>query len=237
MHSRSFSVSTAPAQLQSFGRHPNEHALIGSLTELVTLDDAHAADLFAAGRDPAIWRWMPLEGFGSIDDVRAWIAAALDSAARGDQQPYAIVDRRRGRIVGSTRFMEIKPDEGALEVGWTWLAPDSQRTGINYEAKYLLLQHAFVEWRAVRVAFFPDEQNGRARASLVRLGATYEGTLRCHRASADPSRNSAAYSIVASEWPQVRAGIEQRTLRGNRARTPFRPSILAGRQHLSLDDL
>ena len=110
--------------------------------------------------------------------------------------------------------------------------PEAQRTGLNYEAKYLLLKHAFVEWRATRVAFFPDEQNGRARAALVRLGATYEGTLRSHRASLDPSRNSAAYSIVADEWPQVRATIEQRALRASYARVPFRLSILANQSAL-----
>jgi RimJ/RimL family protein N-acetyltransferase len=172
---------------------------------------------------------MPQPGFSSVEDVRHWIARSLDAAARGSEQPYAIIDRKSGRTVGSTRFMDIRPDENALEIGWTWLAAGAQRTGLNYEAKYLLLQHAFVEWRAVRVAFFPDEQNGRARAALVRLGATYEGTLRSHRATTDSSRNSAAYSILVDEWPQVRVNVEQRMLRANHARTPFRLSILATR--------
>lgn len=229
MHARLFDVSTAPALVQPFGRLGGEHALIGSLAELVSLDQVHAGDLFAAGRDPSIWRWMPIPGFNSIDDVRAWIARAVDAAHRGSEQPYAIVDRARGRVVGSTRFVEIKREERALEIGWTWLAPEAQRTGINSETKYLLLRHAFIELGAVRVAFFPDEQNGRARASLVRLGATYEGTLRSHRVSSDPYRNSAAYSIVACEWPQVRAIIEQRRLRANQAQRPFRFSSLASR--------
>jgi RimJ/RimL family protein N-acetyltransferase len=215
--------------MHAFAQEPNEHALIGSLAELVTLDQPHAADLFEAGRDPAIWRWMPQPGFHSVEDARHWIARSLDAAAHGSEQPYAIIDRKSGRAVGSTRFMDIRPEENALEIGWTWLGVGAQRTGLNYEAKFLLLQHAFVEWRAVRVAFFPDEQNGRARAALVRLGATYEGTLRSHRATSDPARNSAAYSILADQWPQVRTNIEQRMLRARNTRTPFRLSVLATR--------
>jgi RimJ/RimL family protein N-acetyltransferase len=124
--------------------------------------------------------------------------------------------------------LDVRPDEHALEIGMTWLAPAAQRTGLNLEAKYLMLRHAFEDRKAQRVAFFTDEHNGRARASLVRLGATYEGTLRFHRMNG-VRRNSAAYSILAPEWPQVRAGIEQRFLRARKNREPFRLSVLANR--------
>jgi len=203
-----------------------EHALIGSVVELVSLTESHAAELYRAGQDPAIWRWLPGGEFRSIEDARAWIGRALAAAAGGAEVPFAIVERAGGAIVGSTRFLDIRPAEHALEIGLTWLAPAAQRTGLNLEAKYLMLRHAFEDRQAQRVAFFTDEHNGRARASLVRLGATYEGTLRFHRMNG-VRRNSAAYSILAPEWPQVRAGIEQRMLRARQIREPFRLSVLA----------
>ena len=205
-----------------------ERALIGSAVELVSLRTEHAAQLYEAGLDPAIWRWLPGDEFGSIEEARVWIARALATAAGGGEEPFAIVERASGRVVGSTRFCDVRPDEHALEIGMTWLAPAAQRTGLNLEAKYLMLRHAFEDRKAQRVAFFTDEHNGRARASLVRLGATYEGTLRFHRMNG-VRRNSAAYSILVTEWAQVRAGIEQRFLRARKNREPFRLSVLATR--------
>ena len=156
--------------------------------ELVSLDQRHAPELFVAGSDPSIWRWLPFEGFRSIGDARAWIAAAREAASRGDEEAFAIIDRSSGRVVGSTRFMNIRSAERAVEIGWTWLSQPAQRTGVHLEAKALMLRHAFEDCGALRVEFFCDEHNGRARASLVRLGATYEGTLRFHRCSGDVRR-------------------------------------------------
>jgi RimJ/RimL family protein N-acetyltransferase len=222
--------STDDRQLQSQAQRPPERAFIGALAELVSLDQRHAPELFVAGSDPSIWRWLPFEGFRSIGDARAWIAAAREAASRGDEEAFAIIDRSSGRVVGSTRFMNIRSAERAVEIGWTWLSQPAQRTGVHLEAKALMLRHAFEDCGALRVEFFCDEHNGRARASLVRLGATYEGTLRFHRCSGDVRRNSAAYSITAPEWPQVRAGVQQRFLRASRVQQPWHPSILAARR-------
>jgi RimJ/RimL family protein N-acetyltransferase len=192
--------------------------LEGRSITLAPLAAHHADDLFAAGARPEIWRFMPIRGFTSVDDVHRWIDDSLASARGGREEPFAVIDNESGRAVGSTRYLDIRPHERALEIGWTWLAPAFQRTAANTEAKYLLLREAFEVRDMLRVAFFTDAQNGRSRAALVRLGAVYEGTLRMHRARAINgfSRDSAAYSIVASEWQKVKTGLERRMARPSR---------------------
>ncbi len=184
--------------------------LTGTIVELAPLRPEHAADLFEAGREPEIWRYMPITGFDSQAAVERWIAEAQEAEAAGREQPFAIIELSTGRAVGSTRYLDIRPEERALEIGWTWLAPAVQRTGLNREAKFLLLRHAFETLGLLRVAFFTDAENGRSRAALVRLGTTYEGTLRLHRARErnNFARNSAAYSVIAPDWSGVKLRLE-----------------------------
>lgn len=162
---------------------------------------------------------MPIRGFSDQTAVERWIDSARYAAESGREEPFAIVDRASGRAVGSTRYLDIRFEERALEIGWTWLAGHFQRTAANTETKYLLLRQAFEERDVLRVAFFTDSQNGRSRAALVRLGATYEGTLRSHRARAINGfeRDSAAYSIIAAEWPAIRTRLESKLRRPPRA--------------------
>lgn len=197
--------------------------LCGRTIDLEPLEHRHAADLFRAAARPEIWRHMPIRGFTSPGGIERWIEGALEAAATGREEPFAIVDRASGSAIGSTRYLDIRPDERALEIGWTWLAPSHQRTAANTEAKYLLLREAFEERLALRVAFFTDAQNGRSRAALVRLGAVYEGTLRFHRARAinGYERHSAAYSIITSEWPSVKARLESKLRRPPLAKIGF----------------
>lgn len=184
--------------------------LKGSLVELAPLRPCHAADLFEAGRDPEIWRYMPIAGFDLLAAVEGWIAEAQEAEEAGRELPFAIIELSTGRAVGSTRYLDIRREERALEIGWTWLAPAAQRTGLNRESKFLLLRHAFETLGQLRVAFFTDAENGRSRSALVRLGATYEGTLRLHRARERNgfARNSAAYSVIARDWPSVKVRLE-----------------------------
>jgi N-acetyltransferase len=195
----------------------------GRLIELEPLEHRHAADLFKAGARPEIWRFMPIRGFGNEPAVTRWIETALEAAASGRELPFAIIDRATGAAIGSTRYLDIRPEERSLEIGWSWITPAHQRTPVNTEAKYLLLRHAFEERLALRVAFYTDAQNGRSRAALVRLGAVYEGTLRLHRARAINryERNSAAYSIIAPEWPSVKARLEAKLRRPPLAKLNF----------------
>lgn len=137
---------------------------------------------------------------------------------------YPIVTREvaRGLIVGSTRFNELEPwawppgstnqrvdVPDACEIGWTWLAASAQRTGCNTDAKYLMLRHAFETWQVHRVMLKTDVRNARSRAAVERLGATFECVRRAERPGADDTvRDSAYYSIIASEWPAVRTRLE-----------------------------
>jgi RimJ/RimL family protein N-acetyltransferase len=195
----------------------------GQTIDLEPLEQRHAADLFRAAARPEIWRFMPIRGFTGPSGMRRWIDTALEAAAEGREEPFAIVDRQSGCAIGSTRYLDIHPEERALEIGWTWLAPAFQRTPANTEAKYLLLRQAFEERGILRVAFYTDAQNGRSRAALVRLGATYEGTLRFHRARAinGYARDSAAYSIIAPEWPSIKSRLESKLRRPPLAKLSF----------------
>ena len=184
----------------------------GRFVSLAPLDAAHARDLFAAAARPEIWRYMPMRGFTSEADVERWIEDARSNAISGGEEPFAIIERASGKAIGSTRYLDIKPSERALEIGWTWLAPEHQRTPANTEAKYLLFREAFEVREMLRIAFYTDAQNGRSRAALVRIGAVYEGTLRSHRARAINGfeRDSAVYSIIAGEWRKVKTDLERR---------------------------
>lgn len=162
---------------------------------------------------------MPVRGFTGLADIERWIETACESARAGTEEPYAIVDNASGVAIGSTRFLDIRPAERALEIGWTWLAPTHQRTAANSESKLLLLTEAFESRDVLRVTFYTDADNGRSRAALVRLGAVYEGTLRLHRARAinNFERHSAVYSIIAPEWRKVKFDLERRLARPPRA--------------------
>jgi N-acetyltransferase len=208
------------------GHWPAEYPRVilrGQTVDLEPLEHRHGADLFRAAARPEIWRFMPIRGFTGPSGVRRWIDAALEAAETGREEPFAIVDRASGQAIGSTRYLDIRPEERALEIGWTWLTPTYQRTAANTEAKFLLLREAFEERDMLRVSFYTDAQNGRSRAALVRLGATYEGTLRLHRARAvnGYSRDSATYSIIAPEWPSVKSRLESKLRRPPLAKLRF----------------
>ena len=119
---------------------------------------------------------------------------------------FCVIGQVDGRVVGSTRFMDVTPEARGVEIGWTWYAPDVWGTQVNPEAKLLLMGHAFERWGAIRVYFKTDARNARSRAAILKLGAQFEGILRNHRIRPDGSyRDSAVYSVIDREWPDVRA--------------------------------
>jgi RimJ/RimL family protein N-acetyltransferase len=134
---------------------------------------------------------------------------ALGAAAAGSELPLATV--ADGTVVGSTRFLALRPEHGSVEIGWTWLEPAAWGTGVNVEAKLLQLAHAFEAWGCRRVELKTDARNERSRAALEALGATFEGVHRKHMlVRAGENRDSAWYSVVDDEWPAVRARLEER---------------------------
>jgi len=143
------------------------------------------------------------------------IREALEAKERGEQLPFALIATDSETIVGSTRFLNIDPPNRKLEIGWTWVADRWQRTGVNQETKYLMLRQAFETLGVVRVEFAVDLLNFRARKSVLGIGATEEGTLRRHMANWDGnSRDTVYYSILDSEWPDVKKSLEARLKRG-----------------------
>jgi RimJ/RimL family protein N-acetyltransferase len=184
--------------------------LEGRLVRLEPLRRDHHAALCAVGLDPELWRWTGGH-VDTADDMRAYIERALERQAQGTVLPFATVERRSGKIIGSTRFAHFEPGDRRVEIGWTWLARPWQRTGINVEAKYLMLRHAFEALRLNRVELMTDVLNAASRKAIRGIGATEEGILRRHMVtSRGRIRDSVIHSIVADEWPAVRRRLEER---------------------------
>lgn len=185
---------------------PRAVTLTGDLVRLEPLRDEHAPALFEAGRDESIWRYLPRPMPRTIVDVRAWIAEAADAERDGRELPFAIVERSSQRAVGSTRYIDIRRPHRGLEVGWTWLGRAVQRTGVNTECKRLVLEHAFETLGAERVQLKTDGRNTASQRAIERLGAVREGVLRHHMLTWDGvMRDTVMYSILAHEWPAVKA--------------------------------
>jgi N-acetyltransferase len=182
--------------------------LEGSIVRMEPLASRHFDDLLRVAIDPALWRWTiarPQDEAG----FRQWFDTALANAADGTEQPFATIDKPSGRAVGSSRFLSIVPEHRRLEIGWTWVASAFQRSGVNREAKLLQLSHAFETLGANRVEFKTHAANERSRTALAGIGATFEGVFRSHMIMPDGSlRDSAYFSVIAEEWPAVRAALE-----------------------------
>ncbi len=188
---------------------PKPVLLTGRTVRLEPLQPSHAAGIFAASRDPEIWRWMLIEQLKTEAEAEKWIEAAIAAAVAGSEVAWATVRQADGRVVGSTRFLDLRRPNRGLEIGWTWIDPQAQRTGVNTEAKFLMLRHAFEDLGAIRVQLKTDERNLRSRTAIARLGATFEGILRKYQARFNGYvRNTAMFSITSDEWPTVKARLE-----------------------------
>ncbi|MES2024433.1 MAG: GNAT family protein [Pseudomonadota bacterium] len=187
--------------------------LIGPTVELRPLLAEDAASLVAAAADGELWN-MKVTIIPGPDTVGNYIAAALEGRQAGTVMPFVIVRRDTGQIVGSTRFWKIDLANRKMEIGHTWLGSSTQRSGINTEAKYLLLTHAFEAMQAIRVQFTTDELNEKSRAAILRIGAKQEGIVRHERIMPDGrKRNSVRFSIIDSEWSDVKTLLEQKMAR------------------------
>jgi RimJ/RimL family protein N-acetyltransferase len=182
--------------------------LEGRLVRLEPLAERHVEGLAAAAADRSTYRWTTVPD--GREATGAYIAALL---ADDDTIPFAQVRRADGRAVGVTRYLHLRPH--AVEIGGTWLAREAQGTQINKEAKLLLLEHAFAVLGVGRVDFLTDARNAQSRAGIEGVGATFEGVLRSWQPSRVAGeegrlRDSAIFSIVVAEWPEVRAALQAR---------------------------
>lgn len=187
--------------------------LEGLMVRLEPLALSHHAQLCKAGLDFDLWRWAT-QNIRTPKDMQAYIEQALSEQAKGTSLPFATIDRGSGEAVGSTRYLNIDPANLRLEIGATWLAKRWQRTGANTEAKYLMLRHAFERLGCMRVEFKTDSLNQQSRDAILDLGATEEGLLRNHMlAWSGRVRHTVYYSIIDSEWPEVKARLEKKLAR------------------------
>ena len=182
----------------------------GTRVRLEPLRRDHLADLKLVAFDAPLWQWTIM---GPQDDagLERWLETALANAEAGAERPFATIDLASGRAFGSSRYMSIAPEHRRLEIGWTWIGSAFQRTGANREAKLLQLTHAFETLGANRVEFKTHARNERSRNALAGMGATFEGIFRQHMIMPDGSlRDSAWFSVIADEWPAVKARLQAR---------------------------
>ena len=184
--------------------------LEGRLVVVEPLSRAHAEGLRLAAADAAVWRWMTAPAY-EPEGFERWLEAALSAAEEGTEAPFAILLRESGEPVGSSRYLTLRPEHRGLEIGWTWHARRVWGTGVNVDAKRLLLAHAFDDLGCLRVEFKTDAANERSRAALEALPARFEGVFLKHMLVRDGERrDSAYYAITDDEWPNVRANLERR---------------------------
>jgi RimJ/RimL family protein N-acetyltransferase len=193
---------------------PTPICLEGTHVRLEPLSlEQHLQPLTEIGLDAELWRWT-VSQIRTPEEMRAYVEAALEEEQQGRSLPFATIERASGRMVGCTRFGNIDRVNRRVEIGWTWVAGPWQRTPINTEAKYLMLRHAFEQMGCIRVELKTDALNERSRAAIRRLGAVEEGIFRQHMITeAGRMRDTVYYSILDSEWPQVRAHLEAKLRR------------------------
>ncbi len=187
--------------------------LAGRLVRLEPLTLDHLEALCQAGLGTNAFRWFtdPIETREQMTRHVEWAVAATDD---GTQVCFATVDQATGRAVGTTHYLNIERVHHRLEIGYTWLSPSVHGRGYNSEAKWLQMQHAFERLGANRVEWKTDALNERSRAALLGIGATFEGIFRSHVIVADGRlRDSAYYSVIREEWPQMKERLEARLAR------------------------
>lgn len=184
--------------------------LEGTKIRLEPMTMGHLAQLEAVAFDDRIWR-LTTHRVSTRDDLRQWVEDALRLEAAGTAMPWVTVLKAENRVIGSTRFMDFNKTHQTTELGWTWLAPKFQGTGLNAEAKLLQLTYAFDELKLNRVALKTHHENLQSQAAMRKIGAVKEGTFRNHMVMPDGSlRHSVWFSIIREEWPQVRSLLEAR---------------------------
>jgi RimJ/RimL family protein N-acetyltransferase len=185
--------------------------LEGKIVRLEPLTREHEEGLWEASRDPEIWRWLSIFQPETREEMHDYVENALAAEAAGAEMPFATVRQEDGRVLGSTRYLALRPEHRSLEIGWTWLTPVVWGTGANVEAKLLMLGDAFERLGCLRVELKTDARNERSRAAMAALPAQFEGVHRKQMLVRNGlRRDSAWYSVLDDEWPDVRANLLRR---------------------------
>jgi RimJ/RimL family protein N-acetyltransferase len=184
--------------------------LAGSVVRLEPIRNEHAELFWDVAKNDLedIFRWIPYS-MRTPEDFQRLIAKAFDEQERGKSVVLATIERSSGRVIGSTRFMNIDRAHRRVEIGSTWIAPAWQRTAVNTEAKYLMLRHAFEVWGCMRVELKTDALNQKSRNAILRIGAKEEGTLRRHLITwTGRVRDTVYFSVLDDEWAEVKLKLE-----------------------------
>lgn len=184
--------------------------LTGKYVRLEPMTKDHTTALAEIGVGQNFWDFMLYGNMNTAEDMRYWVSDILARAENGTDLPFVAVHLASGRVAGATRYLNIMPKDRGLEIGGTWYGPEFQRTAVNTECKYLLLRHAFETLGCIRVQLKTDLRNERSQRAIERIGAIREGVLRNHMILPDGRyRHSVFYSILETEWPQVRERLEK----------------------------
>jgi len=184
--------------------------LIGKYVRLEPMSFKHVRGLTEIGNSEDIWRYMLYGNVTDEERMRSWVADILSRRDAGTDQPFVVIQLASERVAGATRYMDIRSEHRALEIGGTWYGVDFQRTAVNTECKYLLLRHAFDVLGCIRVQIKTDLRNERSQRAIERIGAKREGVLRNHMILPDGTyRDSVYYSIIDSEWHGVKVNLER----------------------------
>ena len=187
-----------------------EMVLDGQVVRLEPLKLQHLDGLCAVGLDEEIWRWSPSQ-INNYAGMKEYVEDALNEQKQGISLPFATVEKNTNKVVGSTRFGNIDVKNRRVEIGWTWIGKDWQRTAVNTEAKLLMLRHAFENWKCIRVELKTDALNEKSRKAILRIGAKEEGIFRRHMITdSGRFRDSVYYSILDTEWQNVKSNLEAR---------------------------
>lgn len=189
----------------------NPPTLDGALVRLEPLSPAHQEGMWLALADPAVWRWVRVDCSASRELFDNWYDEALVAMEAGTEFPFATIERETGHVIGTSRFLSLRPADRGVEIGWSLVTPEHWGTGANSEAKLLMAGYAFETLGCARVEFKTDRLNDRARAALAAIPAQFEGIFRRHMLMAGGRwRDSAWYAIIEAEWPEVRTALEGR---------------------------
>jgi RimJ/RimL family protein N-acetyltransferase len=183
--------------------------LNGKYVRLEPMTEDHIPGLAEIGVGQTFWDFMLYGRMDSVEDMRNWVRDILSRAQNGTDLPFVAIHLASGKVAGATRYLNIMPKDRGLEIGGTWYGTEYQRTPVNTECKYLLLTHAFERLGCIRVQLKTDLRNVRSQKAIERIGAKREGILRNHMIlPSGQFRDSVFYSILDSEWPEVKKRLE-----------------------------
>lgn len=187
--------------------------LTGNHVRLEPMTEAHASALAEIGTGQSFWDFMLYGNISTLEDMLNWVKDIRSRAEKGTDLPFVVIHLASDRVAGATRYLNIMPKDRGLEIGGTWYGTEFQRTAVNTECKYLLMQHAFETLKCIRVQLKTDLRNERSQKAIERIGAVKEGVLRNHMILPDGRyRHSVFYSVLDTEWPDVKKRLEEMML-------------------------